>query len=481
MNQTILSRFCLCRNFGAPVQTSWAQIKEVMQSPQVVNICQKISNLDSSAENYEQLKKHLKTKLPAITVHACYFENQQRHNDNAWWNGLVCLEYDHLTTDEIEAFRQIEPPYSGIVLAGKSCSATGVWMLIEVPHSDYKQMKSTLEEIHLAYTAQMKQKGFDISQKVDIQLDLARLRFLPAYDYIFWDLLEDFQDKQSMIAGYNSMYGDIIDACAGLEKDIPQGQRHNTYKQYAAKISKITDNKNAMLRFIPSLGLSAEERMGVLNWAKEKITTTQKTEEKTSNIHMLPIDNEALPFPDKKCPKLIRTLVKDLCKSWKKSASLCLLPALSAACGELTQQDETPLVFQVALYGLSQSGKTKFSAKPANFVMEYIAQNDNEYRKIINKDKEGNANVKCPKVLPFTDSSKVQIMKYLQYAKNQTVMAYEGDLSASITGKESAFLNLKDILRKGFDGERILMDYKDADSCRGSVKARLSALVIGTP
>ena len=427
-----------------------------MKSPQVVNLCQQIAALDPDEQDFSDKKQKLKKQLPAITVHACHFDNNKRNEENAWWNGLVCLEYDHLTNDEIEAFRQIEPPYAGILLAGKSSSGTGIFMIIEVPNCEYAAMKSTLLAVHEAYSAQMEQRGFyQFREKVDIDLDLARLRFLPNYDYIFWDLLEDFQDKQSMIAGYKSMYGDIIDACAGLEKDIPQGQRHNTYKQYAAKISKLTDNKNAMLRFIPSLGLSEEERMAVVNWAKEKITPTQKAEEKPTNIHMLPIDNEALPFPDKKCPKLIRILTKDLCKSWKKSSSLCLLPALSAACGELTQQDGTPLVFQVALYGLSQSGKTKFSAKPANFVMEYIAQNDNEYRKIINKDKEGNANVACPKVLPFTDSSKVQIMKYLQYAKNQTVMAYEGDLSASITGKESAFLNLKDILRKGFDGERI--------------------------
>ena len=430
-----------------------------MQSPQVVNLCKELDNLDPSSSNYEHLKKQLKSKLPTITVHACYFENQQRHNDSAWWNGLVCLEYDHLTDDEIEAFRQIEPPYSGIILAGKSCSATGVWMLIEVPHSDYKQMKSTLEEIHLAYTAQMKQKGFDISQKVDIQLDLARLRFLPTYDYIFWDCVEDFQDLQSMKMGYTSMYQEVIDLCASLDTNIPEGQRHNTYKQYVARVSKRTNSKVAMLRLIPDLKLPKEERIGIINWAKEHIETTPEllnsSTPEPSSLHMLPIDNEALPFPDKKCPKLLRILVKDLCKSWKKSASLCLFPALSAACGGLSQEDGTPLVFQVALYGNSQSGKTKFSGRPASLVMEYIGRNDNEYRRLIGKDKEGTANVPCPKVLPFVDTSNVQVMKYLQYSKDQTIMAYEGDLSSSISGKESAFLNIKNTLRKGFDGERI--------------------------
>ena len=60
-------------------------------------------------------------------------------------------------------------------------------------------------------------------------------------------------------------------------------------------------------------------------------------------------------------------------------------------------------------------------------------------------------------------------------------MAYEGDLSASLVGKNDAFLNIKNILRKGFDGEVNHMDYKDENSFRGAVKVRLSALVVGTP
>lgn len=72
-------------------------------------------------------------------------------------------------------------------------------------------------------------------------------------------------------------------------------------------------------------------------------------------------------------------------------------------------------------------------------------------------------------------------MKYLQYANEHTLMAYEGDLSSALAGKDSTFLDIKKILRKGFDGETAIMDYKSEGSCKGSVKARLSALVIGTP
>ena len=60
-------------------------------------------------------------------------------------------------------------------------------------------------------------------------------------------------------------------------------------------------------------------------------------------------------------------------------------------------------------------------------------------------------------------------------------MAYEGDLSSAIAGKECTFLDIKKILRKGFDGETAVMDYKNENSFKGALKARLSALVVGTP
>jgi hypothetical protein len=72
-------------------------------------------------------------------------------------------------------------------------------------------------------------------------------------------------------------------------------------------------------------------------------------------------------------------------------------------------------------------------------------------------------------------------MKYLQYAHDNTIMAYEGDLSTSLAGKDCAFLNLKSLLRAGFDGETVMMDYLNKDSVQASVEARLSALVVGTP
>lgn len=358
-------------------------------------------------------------------MHSCKFDGNTRDKDAAYWNGLVCLEYDHLTSEEIEAFRQIEPPTSGIILAGKSCSGGGVWMLIEVPESDYQQMELTLQMVHEDYCRKIQQRfGIDISEKLDKATDLARLRFLPPYEYIWWDMVEDFQSEEDQEAGYMSMYGEVIAKCQEITSTVPEGTRNNTYFKEMVKLARqYTTNTHILLKYLPSLGLDEKERIGCLNFAKNITTEKPKTDPlPTLNTKAQPIDMEALPFPYKAAPRLVQTLVRNLPTQWRQSAALCLLPALSAACGQISKADGTPLVFQVALYGLPQSGKTKFSARPATLVQDYIGRNDNDYRKAIEFAEKGLFSnpemTKCPKILAFTDTSIVQMMKYLQYAKD---------------------------------------------------------------
>ena len=130
-----LAKFCLVRNFGAPTPVLWSEIKEIMTSEKVRDTCRQIEM--AVTNNDKQRKDTLKKQLPAITVHACQFDNK-RTIQEAHWNGLVCLEYDHLTEEEVQAFRKVEPPCPNIILCGRSCSGLGVWMLIEVPDYDYQ-------------------------------------------------------------------------------------------------------------------------------------------------------------------------------------------------------------------------------------------------------------------------------------------------------------------------------------------------------
>lgn len=194
-----------------------------MRSEKVADICNTIKELDPSQDDYQNAKSDLKKKLPAITVHSCYFFDSKRSNDSAWYNGLAALEYDHLSEDEIEAFKHVVPT-DNVVLAGLSCSGTGVWFLLEVPGCDYSLMESTIRDTHRLFCTQIKvQAGLDVTDKVDIQLDTARLRFLPPYSYIWYDNVSDFACEKERSLGLRSQWGKVLDACAKLESQVPEG------------------------------------------------------------------------------------------------------------------------------------------------------------------------------------------------------------------------------------------------------------------
>lgn len=353
MSNLNLNRFCYCKNlFSTPEMKTWAEIKELMKSAQVINKCQAIASLNPDAPDYQEQKDKLKKKLPVITPHACEFDQNKRTNDYACWNGMVCLEYDHLSGEEIEAIVNLKLN-NAVKLAGLSCSRSGVFFFIEVPESEYKAMKGSLLAIHEEICQQVRAKsGLEIDQKVDILIDLARTRFLVPYEYIWLDHIEDFGSEREREIPYMSMVGDIVDRCKTFDPYIPEGQRHNTYKDYVVKLSQITNNKHLMLAHLPDLGLSEEERIGIINWSNKNIEPKPQKEE-TPNFKKQPIDAEALPCPRRKLPKLMQTLVQPhLPKSWQTAATMCLLPALSTAAGNLHTKDGKPLSFQVALYGL---------------------------------------------------------------------------------------------------------------------------------
>lgn len=194
MENNIFPKFALSADFKNAIPTPWEKIKKIMLSDKVKNTCEQIVNLDTNASDYKEKKEALKRTLPKLMAHASQFYQDTRLTENAIWNGLVCLDYDHLSEQEIEALRTTEPPCPGIILAGRSASKKGVFFIVEVPDNNYNAMQSMLQEVHDAYAHALKvNHNLDISNKLDQKvLDLARCRYLPAYDYIWWDNVTDF-------------------------------------------------------------------------------------------------------------------------------------------------------------------------------------------------------------------------------------------------------------------------------------------------
>lgn len=52
MSTTNYNKFCLVRNFGIPQAQTWGEIKELMQSTQVIITCKAIAALDPQSPDY---------------------------------------------------------------------------------------------------------------------------------------------------------------------------------------------------------------------------------------------------------------------------------------------------------------------------------------------------------------------------------------------------------------------------------------------
>ena len=90
---------------GQPLPLTKEKWDELIDSPEVKNICQRIADLDASAADYNDRKQALKKRLPVILPHACSFAHGRRVSSfahgrrvsaDATPSGLAMLDVDHV-------------------------------------------------------------------------------------------------------------------------------------------------------------------------------------------------------------------------------------------------------------------------------------------------------------------------------------------------------------------------------------------------
>lgn len=190
-------------------------------------------------------------------------------------------------------------------------------------------------------------------------------------------------------------------------------------------------------------------------------------------------------------PALIKLLVKQLRPEWQQSAALCLLPVLSTACGWVSYSKEhKPLAFQVALYGLPGTGKTSQTYAPAKTVLEMLNRlpsikpkpRQGFFQSLFSSKQTDYQEQKPQRIALGLDTSTAYLNKILSKCEGRTHLLYTDELeSAASAEKSGAFMQLKPLLRKGYDGTMHSVGYKNADSFSGEYKARLCLLANGTP
>ena len=81
---------------GQPLPLTKEIWDNLIDSPEVSNICRRIAALDPQAEDYNDRKQALKRRLPIIIPHAASFKNGKRISADAIPSGLAMLDVDHV-------------------------------------------------------------------------------------------------------------------------------------------------------------------------------------------------------------------------------------------------------------------------------------------------------------------------------------------------------------------------------------------------
>ena len=160
---------------GAPKLCTPEIWDQLIDSPEVSNICRRIANLDPTAEDYNDRKQKLKRRLPVIIPHAASFKNGRRVSADGIPSGLAMLDVDHVDNPR-EWFESIDKQIlsdNKIYLVAITASGKGLRIIGE------RLEHEPIEAAQLRIAQSLGIQEYDAVTK-----DLARAYYIVPSDYI---------------------------------------------------------------------------------------------------------------------------------------------------------------------------------------------------------------------------------------------------------------------------------------------------------
>ena len=310
-------------NAGVPQVCTPEIWDQLIDSPEVSNICRRIAALDPEAPDFNDRKQALKRRLPIIIPHAASFKNGKRISADATPSGLAMLDVDHVDNprDWFESIDKQLLSDNRIYLVAITASGKGLRIIGErlslsgapgvsaektssIGSDSIRQLES-IEAAQLRIAQVLSIKEFDAVTK-----DLARASYVVPRSYILWIYeagLFAEREVSSIDSGLypekalpphieplSSIASEIIVPLAGKESDsdievltyrgIPYadivqqlliatgnaggaivGERNTVYFTLANYMRYICDfNASLLFRILPDFGLSEPERRQVI-------------------------------------------------------------------------------------------------------------------------------------------------------------------------------------------------------------------------
>ena len=507
----------------------------LIDSPEVSNICRRIAALDPTAEDYNDRKQALKRRLPIIIPHAASFKNGKRVSADAIPSGLAMLDVDHVENPK-EWFNSIDKQLlsdNRIYLVAITASGKGLRLIGE------RQESESIEAAQLRIAQSLGIQEYDAVTK-----DLARASYIVPRDYILWIYEEGMfeepkydsgtmngekpdtirQNERSLLAlpphtedeesmTYRGIpYKEIVEQlmiATGNGGGAVQGERNTVYFSLSTYMRYITDfNVELLLRILPDFGLSESERRQTIASSLGRPRKSEMPMVLQSAIALCERELEAssqpspegkgakstdLPLPE--LPKLLRVLCKRLPAEYRPAMVIASLPVLGTLATGIRfhylDMQEQSLSFFSCITAPAASGKS-FIRKPLDLLLTPINEQDaierekeQAYKEKLRASKNSKNQPEDPHACPRNNGISISIAKLLQlltYAEGKHLIGIGEEMDTLVKSEKAGPWSQKsDIYRLAFDNAEYGQAYMSETSFNAHIHVYYNLLLTGTP
>ena len=527
-------------NAGVPQLCTKEKWGELIDSPEVKKICDRIAALDPTAEDYNDRKQALKRRLPIIIPHAASFKNGKRVSTDAIPSGLAMLDVDH-----------VEKPrewWNSRIQSGtteESLKAEGIFLIAITASGHGLRVIGKREQGESIEAAQMRMaQVLGIKEYDAVTKDLARASYVVPREYIL------YEDREGLFStsAYNAdtineesgrfnrpakeerlaLPAHIPTGEAGLcYRGIPsadiinqllistgncggavQGERNTVYFSLAVYMRYICDfNPELLLQILPDFGLSEQERRQAISSAigrprKSELPVVvqgaiaiceRELEVQSDKVPSTKEKSTLLPLPE--LPRLLKLVCRRLPEDYRPAMIIASLPVLGTLATrirfEYLDRQEQSLSFFSCITAPAASGKS-FIRKPLDLLLTPINEQDaierekeQAYKDKLRASKNSKNQPEDPHACPRNNGVAISIAKLLQlltYAEGKHLIGIGEEMDTLVKSERAGVWSQKsDIYRLAFDNAEYGQAYMSDASFNAHIKVYYNLLLTGTP
>ena len=528
-------------NAGVPKECTPEKWDELIDSPEVKKICDRIAALDPEAEDYNDRKQALKKRLPIIIPHASAFKNGKRVSTDAVASGLAMLDVDHVEkprewwNSRIQSGTTEESlKAEGIFLIAKTASGHGLRVIGK------RAQGESIEASQMRMAEVLGIKEYDAVTK-----DLARASYVVPREYILYEDREGLfstsaynADTMNEESGrfnrpakeerlalpahiptgeaglcyrgipYEDIVAQLMVATGNCDGAV-QGERNTVYFSLANYMRYICDfNADLLFQVLPDFGLSEQERRQVISSAigRPRKSQTPMILQGAIAVCEKEIEASSQPFPEGKgakstalplpeLPRLLKLVCRRLPADYRPAMVIASLPVLGTLATKIRfnylDMQEQSLSFFSCITAPAASGKS-FIRKPIDLLLTPINEQDaierekeQAYKERLRASKNSKNQPEDPHACPRNNGISISIAKLLQlltYAEGKHLIGIGEEMDTLVKSERAGVWSQKsDIYRLAFDNAEYGQAYMSDSSFNAHIKVYYNLLLTGTP